>query len=73
MNTEDGNSAESLTDANKQKLNEMVQPYWNMCVPLCPMLGAIALTNAETVPREKKQRQPKAKDAQVSFRTQYDD
>jgi len=38
-----------------------------MCVPLCPMLGAIALTKAETIPRERKQRQPRMKDAQVSF------
>ena len=45
----------------------MVQPYWNMCVPLRPMLGAITLTKAETIPREKKQRQPKTKDAQVGF------
>lgn len=66
LNPEDGSSTESLTPSNKQKLNEMVQPYWNMCVPLRPMLGAITLTKAETIPREKKQRQPKTKDAQVA-------
>jgi len=43
----------------------MVQPHWNMCVPLRPMLGTISLTKAEVVPREKKPRQPKAKDAQI--------
>jgi len=70
LNAEEGNTPDRLTQANKQKLNEIVQPYWNMCVPLCPMLGAIALTKAETIPRERKQRQPRMKDAQVASHQQ---
>lgn len=65
MNVDEGSQAESLTDATKNKLDEMVQPYFNQCVPLRPFLGAIVLTKLEAVPKERRQRQPRATQEKV--------
>lgn len=63
-NADEGSQSESLTDSTKIKLDEMVQPHFNQCVPLRPLLGAIILTKTEIV-KEKRQRQPKATQEKV--------
>lgn len=67
MNVEEGSQSESLTDVTKKKLDLMVQPYFNPCVPLKPLLGALVMTKVEAVPKEKRARQPRATQEKVWF------
>lgn len=60
MNVNEGSQAESLSDTTKIKLDQMVQIYFNQCAPLKPLLGAITLSKVEAVPKERRQRQPRA-------------
>jgi hypothetical protein len=46
-------------DKIKKKLDQMVQPRFNRCVPLKPLLGAVVLQKHEAVPKERRQRQPR--------------
>ncbi|XP_046639915.1 EP300-interacting inhibitor of differentiation 3-like [Daphnia pulicaria] len=46
-------------DKIKKKLDQMVQPRFNRCVPLKPLLGAVVLHKHEAVPKERRQRQPR--------------
>lgn len=62
MNVDEGSQSESLSDATKVRLDQMVQPHFNQCVPLKPLLGAITLTKIEVVAKEKRQRQPRTQE-----------
>lgn len=62
MNVDEGSQSESLSDATKVKFDQMVQPHFNQCVPLKPLLGAITLTKIEVVAKEKRQRQPRTQE-----------
>lgn len=55
MNVEESSQSESLSEATKGKLDRMVQPYFNHCVPLKPFLGAISFTKTEVVHKERRQ------------------
>lgn len=66
MNVNEGSQAESLSDATKIKLDQMVQIYFNQCAPLKPLLGAITLSKVEAVPKERRQRQPRAPQEKVT-------
>ena len=61
MNIE-GSQDESLTDEAKIKLDEAILVYFNRCVPLKPVLGAINLIEVEAVPKERRQRQLRTKE-----------
>lgn len=66
MNVEEGSQSESLTDGTKVILDQMIQRYFNHCVPLRPLLGAIPLSKVEAAPKERRQRQPRASQNNVS-------
>ena len=40
----------------------MLSENFNQCIPLRPLVGAFVLTKAETIPKERRQRQPKEKE-----------
>lgn len=65
MNVDEGSQAEMLSESTKIRLNQIVQPCFNQCVPLKPLLGAIVLTKVEAVPKEKRQRQPRTAQEKV--------
>lgn len=62
MNVDEGSQCESLTPGTKAKLGENLNPHFNQCIPLRPLVGAIVLTKAEVVQKERRQRQPREKD-----------
>lgn len=59
MDGDESRQSESPSEGTKKKVDQMVQPRFNRCVPLKPLLGAVVLHKHEAVPKERRQRQPR--------------
>lgn len=70
VNVEESSQSESLNETTKVKLDKMIQPHFNHCVPLKPLLGAFTFTKVETVRKETRQRQPRTQDKVVAQQLQ---
>lgn len=68
MNVEECSQSKSLNETTKVKLDKMVQPHFNHCVPLKPLLGAITFSKVEAVPKEPRQRQPRTQEKVQSIK-----